>query len=97
MGTSWHHEVMLGRLTAGFDFGVYLYDPLKNKSPYVDASNRTLNKGIIYSYNINTEDGWFYSRATMKYALNRHIFISLGLKTHLQKAEFIEWGLGYRF
>jgi len=97
MGTSWHHEVLIGRLTAGFDFGVYLYDPLKNKSPYIDASNLTLIKGIIYPYDINTEDGWFYSRATLKYALSRHIFISLGLKTHLQKAEFVEWGLGYRF
>ena len=96
-GISWHHELMFGRLTAGFDFGVYLYDPLKNKSPYAEASNGSLNKGIIYPYNINTEDGWFYSRAALKYTLERHIFISLGLKTHLQKAEFIEWGLGYRF
>ena len=97
VGTSWHHEMLLGRLTAGFDFGIYLYDPLKNTSPYVDASNGSLNKPLIYPYDINKEDGWFYSRATMKYALNNHLFISLGLKTHLQKAEFIEWGLGYRF
>jgi hypothetical protein len=97
IGTSWHHEVMLGRLTAGFDFGIYLYDPLKNESPYTDASTGTLHKGIIYPYNINSEDGWFYSRATLKYALDNHLFLSLGLKTHLEKAEFIEWGLGYRF
>ena len=96
-GVSWHHELILGRLTTGFDFGIYLYDPLKNMSPYADASNGALNKPIIYPYDINKEDGWFYSRAALKYALDRHLFISLGLKTHLQKAEFIEWGLGYRF
>ena len=97
VGTSWHHELLLGRLTAGFDFGIYLYDPLKNLSPYADATSGSLNKPLIYSYDINKEDGWFYSRATLKYTLDNHLFISLGLKTHLQKAEFIEWGLGYRF
>jgi hypothetical protein len=97
VGTSWHHELLLGRLTAGFDFGIYLYDPLKNMSPYADATSGSLNKPLIYSYDINKEDGWFYSRATLKYTLDNHLFISLGLKTHLQKAEFIEWGLGYRF
>jgi len=76
---------------------LYLYDPLKNLSPYNDAKNGQLNKPLIYPYNINTEDGWFYTRASFKYALTNHVFISLGLKTHLQKAEFIEWGLGYKF
>ncbi len=97
IGTSWQHELLLGKLTAGFDFGIYLYDPIKNLSPYADAKNGTLNKGLIYPYSIDSEDGWFYTRATLKYAIDRHYFISLGLKTHLQKAEFIEWGLGYRF
>lgn len=97
LGVSWHHEMLLGRLTAGFDFGLYLYDPLKNLSPYADAKNGPLHKPIIYPYDINYEDGWFYSRAIVKYSLDTHLFLSLGLKTHLQKAEFIEWGLGYRF
>ncbi len=96
IGISWQHEIMLGKLIGGFDFGLYLYDPLKNLSPYDKASAETLNKGLIYPYNIDNEDGWFYTRATLKYAISKHIFISTGLKTHLQKAEFIEWGLGYR-
>lgn len=96
IGLSWQHELLLGRLIGGFDFGLYLYDPLKNQSPYDKASVGTLNKGLIYPYNIDSEDGWFYTRATLKYAISKHFFISTGLKTHLQKAEFIEWGLGYR-
>jgi hypothetical protein len=52
---------------------------------------------LIYAYDIEKEDGWFYTRASMKYMLTHHIYASLGLKTHLQKAEFIEWGMGYRF
>jgi len=96
-GVSWQHEILLGRLIAGFDFGLYLYDPLKNLEPYNDAKSRKLNKSLIYSYNIDNEDGWLYTRASLKYALSKHYFLSLGLKTHLQKAEFVEWGLGYRF
>lgn len=97
VGTSWQQELMLGRFTAGIDLGLYLYDPLKNTAPYPDAKNETLNKPLIYPYNINYEDGWFYTLGTLKYALDKHIFVSVGLKTHLQKAEFIEWGLGYKF
>jgi len=52
---------------------------------------------MIYPYNIEEEDGWFYTRASLQYAFTNHLFLSIGLKTHLQKAEFIEWGIGYRF
>ncbi|MEI8085518.1 MAG: acyloxyacyl hydrolase [Paludibacter sp.] len=97
VGLSWQNELMFGRMTAGFHFGLYLYNPLKNLEPYTDAQNGELNKSIIYPYNIDKEDGWLYTRAALKYAVSEHYFISLGLKTHLQKAEFIEWGLGYKF
>jgi hypothetical protein len=95
-GISWQHEMMIGRLTAGFHFGVYLYDPIKNLEPYNAASNGSQNKPIIYPYDIEKENGWLYTRASLKYALDKHLFLSIELKTHLQKAEFIEWGLGYR-
>lgn len=97
IGISWQNELMFGRMTAGFHFGLYLFNPLKNLEPYSNAQNGTLNKPLIYPYNINKEDGWLYTRAALKYAVSEHYFISLGLKTHLQKAEFIEWGLGYKF
>ncbi|MFT3753053.1 MAG: acyloxyacyl hydrolase [Paludibacter sp.] len=97
VGVSWQHELVMGRLTAGFHFGLYLYNPVKNLEPFTTASTAVINKPLIYSYNIDKEDGWLYTRASIKYALTDHIFASAGLKTHLQKAEFIEWGLGYRF
>lgn len=97
VGVSWQHEMMIGKLTAGFHFGLYLYDPIKNLEPYNAAKISTLKKPLVYGYNIDKEDGWLYTRASLKYALSKHIFASFGLKTHLQKAEFIEWGLGYRF
>lgn len=97
VGISLQPEFIFGKLTAGMHFGLYLYNPLRNMEPYADAMAETLNKPLIYSYNIEKEDGWLYTRASLKYAFTNHLFISLGLKTHLQKAEFIEWGLGYRF
>ena len=94
-GVSWQHEFLVGKLTAGFHFGLYLYDPIKNLEPYSKEGNQ--NKPLIYKYDIQKEDGWLYTRAVAKYAVTDHLFASIGLKTHLQKAEFIEWGLGWKF
>jgi len=97
IGASWQHEILFGHLTAGFGFGLYLYDPLKNLSPYNRAKKEAVHKPLIYKYNIEDEDGWFYSRAVLKYSLSQHYFLSVALKNHLKKAEFIEWGIGYKF
>lgn len=97
IGVSLQPELVFGKLTAGFHLGLYLYNPLRNLEPYAEAKVSPLNKPLIYGYDIEKEDGWFYTRASLKYAFTKHVFASLGLKTHLQKAEFIEWGLGYRF
>jgi len=99
-GVSWRHELMFGNFSAGLHLGVYLFNPVKNLEPY-DAvfanGGNPLKKGIFYKYNIDEEDGWFFTRFVGKYYFSDNVFASIGLKTHLQKAEFIEWGLGYRF
>jgi len=97
VGVSWQNELVIGRLTAGLHLGLYLYDPIKNLEPYEDAKNGLVNKPLIYRYDIDKEDGWLYTRVVGKYAITEHFFASIALKTHLQKAEFIEWGFGYRF
>jgi hypothetical protein len=96
VGLSWQHELMFGRLIAGIHLGLYLYNPIKNLEPYTVAKSTPLNKSLFYPYNIEKEDGWLYTRAALKYALTNQLFLSLGLKTHYQKAEFIEWGVGCR-
>lgn len=96
-GLSVRPELVIGRLTAGLHFGVYLYDPIKNLEPYSEAQQGPLNKGIFYRYDINKSDGWLYTRASLKYEVTPHLLLAIGLKTHLQRAEFIEWGIGYRF
>jgi len=97
VGVSLRPELMFGRFTAGLHCGAYVHNPLKNLEPYADAKIATLNKPMFYKYDIEKEDGWFYTRASLQYSATDNLFISLGLKTHLQKAEFIEWGLGYKF
>jgi len=97
VGVSLRPELVFGRFTAGIHMGLYVYNPLKNLEPYNDAKVQPLKKPLIYKYDIEKEDGWFYTRAALQYAVTESFFLSLGLKTHLQKAEFIEWGIGYRF
>jgi len=96
-GVSWHNELIIGKLTTGLHFGLYLYDPIKNLEPYEKAKNERICKPLIYGYDIDKEDGWLYTRVVGRYAITNHFFASIALKTHLQKAEFIEWGVGFRF
>ncbi len=95
VGLSIQPELVFNRVSAGIHLGIYLYNPIRNLEPFTGLGN--LDKGLIYPYDVNEEDGWFYSRAALKYRLTDELFISLGLKTHLNKSEFIEWGLGYKF
>lgn len=39
----------------------------------------------------------YYSRVGIKRYFNDHLFLSLSLKTHLARAEAMEYGIGYRF
>ena len=41
-------------------------------------------------------DGQFYHRYGLKYALGKHCFLNLSLKTHWARADYAELGLGYR-
>lgn len=97
VGVSLRPELVFGRFSVGIHAGLYVYNPLKNLEPYADAKIEKLTKPLFYKYDIEKEDGWFYSRAALQYAFSEQFFLSIGLKTHLQKAEFIEWGIGYRF
>ncbi len=94
VGISIQPEIIFNRLSAGIHLGVYLFNPIKNLEPYAAAGN--LNKGLLYPYDVYNEDGWLYSRAALKFRLTDNLFISMGLKTHLNKSEFIEWGFGYK-
>lgn len=99
VGLSIANEFEIGRVVAGIHWGVYLYDPIRNA--YSIGTNPKYEKGgraarpMFYSYNIEKEDGWNYFRLLLKCRIVDNLFVSASLKTHLQKAEFFDIGLGY--
>ncbi|MBQ1651845.1 MAG: hypothetical protein II056_05425, partial [Paludibacteraceae bacterium] len=64
-----------------------------------EAANngKSLNKGIFYAYDPDKEDGWNYFRLSFKYYITKHLLAQIAFKTHLQKVEFVEFGIGTWF
>jgi len=50
----------------------------------------------IYLYAANNEDGIGYNRAGLRHQYSEKWLISLTLKSHLFRADYLEWGFGYR-
>jgi Lipid A 3-O-deacylase (PagL) len=49
-----------------------------------------------YLYTLYVGNGYLYSRLGLRYYAGKHIITNLTLLTHTAKADFIEWGLGYK-
>jgi len=49
-----------------------------------------------YLYTKDKNDGYIYDRLALQYDLKEHLFINVSLKTHFAKADFVEWGIGYK-
>lgn len=96
------NDLIIGKFMVGFQVGIYLYDPIKNMEPSLEAkeaaeNGTSISKGIFYAYDIQSADGWNYFRITAKYKITEHLLANVSFKTHLQKVEFAEFGLGYSF
>lgn len=50
----------------------------------------------IYPYTKWKGDGNFYHRICLRYYMEK-MFLCMNLKTHYARADFVEWGIGYRF
>ena len=48
-----------------------------------------------YLYSKYTDLSKIYSRISVEYMISTHIFSKIAVKSHLAKADFIEWGIGY--
>ena len=103
LGLNIANELTIGKFGIFAHFGIYLYDPVKNMEPggeILQALNKgetPKKKGVFYPYDINKEDGWNYFRIGVKYHFTEHFLVNLSFKTHLQKVEFLELGVGYAF
>lgn len=51
----------------------------------------------VYMYTRMTRNGYFYQRTGLRYHWNEHWFANFTLKTHFAKADYLDWGLGYKF
>jgi len=49
-----------------------------------------------YMYSKLKNDGSLYHRIGLRYRVNEKVFALMQLKSHWGKADFIEWGVGYR-
>ena len=108
VGVSVQPEFVIGQFTAGIHFGVYLYDPIKNRE--VESGSEAhnslwekgelLDKGIFYAYDLlnagsaGYPDGWLYTQIVLRYHLPYHLFVQASMKAHLTKVEFVSAGLG---
>ena len=103
LGLNIANELTIGKFGIFFHLGLYLYDPVKNMEPGGDILTALNNgetpkkKGLFYAYDIDKEDGWNYFRLGVKYHITKSFLVNLSFKTHLQKVEFFELGVGYSF
>ena len=103
LGLNIANELTIGKVGIFFHFGLYLYDPVKNMEPggeilqALNSGETPKKKGFIYPYDIDKEDGWNYFRIGAKYHFTEHFLVNISFKTHLQKVEFFELGVGYAF
>jgi len=51
----------------------------------------------VYLYNLIKIDGSIYSKLSLRYAINDHLFACFNLKSHYAKADYFEYGIGYKF
>jgi len=49
-----------------------------------------------YTYDQLKLDGNIYNRLLLRYAFSKHVFTSLGLKSHYGRADYFEFGIGYK-
>ncbi len=94
-GVALNNEFFVGRVVAYLQWGVYVYDPLRNANPEPHAKH-AYNRPMFYSYNIDKEDGWNYFRLGLRCRVWDNLFVSACIKTHLHKAEMLTFGIGYQ-
>jgi hypothetical protein len=51
----------------------------------------------IYVFDKYKEKGLLYNRLAIRYPVNKYLITKIALKSHYAKADYIEWGIGYRF
>lgn len=51
----------------------------------------------VYALNLVNPAGWVYNRTGIRFLANEKWNFMIGIKAHVGIADYLEWGLGYRF
>ena len=97
-GVSINNELQFGRVTAMIDWGVYLYNPVRNfyndgGSPYYKIGEE---RPLFYKmHRAGADEAWHYIRFGVKCRVWDNIYVQALAKTHMHIAELVEFGVGY--
>ena len=50
-----------------------------------------------YVYSNYKSEGLFYNKVETRYWVSEQLFLRFGMKTHVATADFVEYGIGYKF
>ena len=97
-GVSINNELQFGRVTAMIDWGVYLYNPVRNF--YNDGGSPHYKIGeerpLFYKmHRAGADEAWHYIRFGVKCRVWDNIYVQALAKTHMHIAELVEFGVGY--
>lgn len=106
VGVSLQPEFVVGDFTTGLHIGAYMYDPVKELEPKIEAEKTATGRvlrSIFYAYNplkagsAGYPDGWLYIDVVFRYHLPWNMFIQAMAKSHLTKVEFVSLGVGFYY
>lgn len=100
IGLSIDNEFQFGMLTAILDWGFYIYNPSRNYyDEYVreNCKDGLVKRPLFYkSKGPGTEQAFHYFRFGVKCRVWDNLYLQATAKTHLQIAEYVEFGVGYQ-
>lgn len=96
-GLSINNEFKFGNFTAMVDWGVYLFNPVRN---LYDNDHPIYGRGprpLFYkSDDVGVNEAFHYIRFGLKYRIYDNIYLQALAKTHLHICELIEFGVSYQ-
>ena len=96
-GISINNEFKFGNFTAMVDWGVYLFNPVRN---LYDNDHPIYGRGprpLFYkSTEVGVDEAFHYIRFGVKYRICDNVYLQALAKTHMHIWEFIEFGVSYQ-
>lgn len=89
VGVEWNNTFLFSRVAFLMDMGIMIYDPIK------DAYKEETSRGIIYTYDYEKEEGWFYGRLGLRYRVTNFWNAQLYVTTFAGMIDAMQFGVSY--